>query len=317
VQNRVCKIVSRFRFFRLTSLILLSAGVLLAFTPRAITHVTAFLAAPVAIARTEVPHPQPTQTVEYRTYPTPKGIAHVLKVPTATFEVSPVVAEGVAQLEEFAQTSGAIAGVNGGFFDPVNQQTTSYIVVQGEVMADPTQNDRLMTNPEMIPYLDQILNRSEFRRYQCGEEMQYDIAAHLAPVPSGCELNASLGAGPRLLPQLSLTEEAFAEMVDGEFVRDAIGSRFPNARTAIGITETGEILFVMASQLSEAPTDSGMTLPELAELMETLGAIQAMNLDGGSSSALYYQGQTQYGRVNAEGDRIQRPVKSVLLVHER
>jgi hypothetical protein len=315
----VCKIVNR---FKLTSLILLSAGVLLAFAPRAITPVISlltdsFFMAPAAIARTEVPQPDLTQTIEYRTYSTPKGIAHVLKVPTETFEVFPVVADGVAQLEEFAQTSGAIAGVNGGFFDPVNQQTTSHIVVQGKVVADPTQNDRLMTNPEMIPYLDQILNRSEFRRYQCGQEIQYDITAHLDPVPRGCELYASLGAGPRLLPELSLTEEAFAEIVNGEFVRDAIGSRFPNARTAIGITETGEILFVMASQLSEAPTDSGMTLPELAEWMGTLGASQAMNLDGGSSSALYYQGQTQYGRVNADGDRIQRPVKSVLLVHGR
>jgi exopolysaccharide biosynthesis protein len=39
-----------------------------------------------------------------------------------------------------------------------------------------------------------------------------------------------------------------------------------------------------------------------------------MNLDGGSSAALYYGGETIYGKVNESGEAVQRPVKSALLV---
>ncbi|WP_416666352.1 phosphodiester glycosidase family protein [Egbenema bharatensis] len=263
-----------------------------------------------------------TPSVAYETYELARSTVHVLRVPTEHFVVTPAVSEELQPLEGFAQSTGAIAGVNGGFFDPANQLTTSHVVIQGEWVADPTENDRLITNPDLTTYLDRILNRSEFRQYQCGALIQYDITAHQDPIPEGCQLISSLGAGPRLLPQLTLVEEAFAEIVEGEFVRDAIGSRQPNARTAIGLTDSGEILLVMAAQQSESPTDSGMTLPELANFMGILGATAAMNLDGGSSSGLYYRGQAVqgeifYGRVNAEGDRIVRPVKSVLLVHGR
>jgi exopolysaccharide biosynthesis protein len=57
-----------------------------------------------------------------------------------------------------------------------------------------------------------------------------------------------------------------------------------------------------------------MTFTELTTFLKTLGAEQAMNLDGGSSSSFYYQGKTSYGKVDTEGYPIQRPVKSVLLV---
>jgi len=87
-----------------------------------------------------------------------------------------------------------------------------------------------------------------------------------------------------------------------------------NARSAVGITREGNILLVMAAQKPELPQNSGVSLPELAELMKSFGVEKAMNLDGGSSSALYYQGETFYGRVNRDGNRIKRPIKSVLVV---
>jgi exopolysaccharide biosynthesis protein len=39
-----------------------------------------------------------------------------------------------------------------------------------------------------------------------------------------------------------------------------------------------------------APNDAGLTLPELAELMATLGAERAINLDGGGSTSLVHDG---------------------------
>lgn len=253
-----------------------------------------------------------TYDVQYLPY----SVVHWLRMPAnMSFHVTPALAEKGDALENFA-AAGAIGAVNGGFFDPINQKTTSYVVLNGEVVADPAENERLVNNPEMLPYLDRILDRSEFRQYRCGPTIRYEIATHSEPVPVNCQLLTALGAGPRLLPQLSLVEEGFAEIIDGEWVRDALGSTQPNARTAVGITAEGDVLLVMVAQLPERPTDSGMSLPELAEFMQTLGVEAAMNLDGGSSSALYYQGQTYYGKVDRAGNPVERPVKSVLLVQD-
>lgn len=38
-------------------------------------------------------------------------------------------------------------------------------------------------------------------------------------------------------------------------------------------------------------TTSSATIPELAKVMKQAGAYQAMNLDGGASSGLYYNGR--------------------------
>jgi exopolysaccharide biosynthesis protein len=48
--------------------------------------------------------------------------------------------------------------------------------------------------------------------------------------------------------------------------------------------------------------------------MSSLGAVKAMNLDGGSSASLYYNGRAIYGRVDQAGKKIIRPIKSILSV---
>lgn len=313
---------------------LIGLGVSLLFTPysplwRVHSPVDPFVSTSSIASSPLLPSAEPV--IQYRTDSFfQRATIHSLSIPAhSKLIVVPAVATHLAPLASFVEEGGAIAGVNGGFFDPVNQKTTSYIVLQGEVVADPTQNDRLMSNPDMIPYLEQILDRAEFRQYQCAQSNQldqsdqadqtirYDIASRSEPLPEGCQLVASLGAGPRLLPELTLVEEGFADIVNGEVIRDAIGSRSPNARTAIGLTPAGEIILVMAAQRPEMPSESGVSLQELAEFMaDELNVEEAMNLDGGSSSALYYHGQTYYGRVNAAGDWVERPIKSVLLVKE-
>jgi exopolysaccharide biosynthesis protein len=70
----------------------------------------------------------------------------------------------------------------------------------------------------------------------------------------------------------------------------------------------------MVAQKPEAPTTSGMSFQALAAFMKALGVEKAMNLDGGSSSSLYYNGKTLYGKVDDKGNSVRRPVKSVLLI---
>lgn len=251
---------------------------------------------------------QPTFTRK----PLPEAELWIVTVPAnSAFKVKVAQSATTESVMQFAKQHEALAAINAGFFDPVNQKTTSYITTSaernskgtaGNTVADPMQNERLTQNPTLQPYLKQIFNRSEFRRYQCGQKVEYAISRHSASVPEGCQLMDAVGGGPRLLPELTAIAEGF---VDPQNNRDAIGSNQRNARSAIGIKPDGTILLVMAAQKPR-----GVSLLELADIMKQLGAKEALNLDGGSSSAMVYQDQVIYGKVENE----QRPVKSVLLV---
>lgn len=62
-----------------------------------------------------------------------------------------------------------------------------------------------------------------------------------------------------------------------------------NPRTAIGYKEPGHYLFVVVDGRSR--DNRGMTMVELAELMHSLGAKEAYNLDGGQSAGMWFNGE--------------------------
>ncbi len=257
------------------------------------------------------PVPQSTPHFEIRELPQAK--IYLLKIPAdLAGEVEVGLSESVASLDSFGDSPGkpaVVAVLNAGFFDPQNQRTTSFVVQSGQITADPRQNMRLMQNPDLTPYLSKILNRSELRRYRCGVTTQWAIANHNEATPSGCTIQASVGAGPQLLPRDTSVAEGFIDPATG---RDALGSQQPNARTAIALLPDGSLLWVMVAQTGRG--GSGLRLDELANFLRSQGATQALNLDGGSSSSLYFQGKTYYGKRDADDQPIQRPVKSVLIL---
>ncbi|MEO0476634.1 MAG: phosphodiester glycosidase family protein, partial [Planctomycetota bacterium] len=206
-------------------------------------------------------------------------VFHAVVIPPhSNYLVHPAIAGDLQPIADFAQANTA-AIINGGYFDPVNQKTTSFIVQDFQVVADPRFNERLVDNPDLKRYLRRIFNRAEFRRYRCDESIQYDIRLHFAAIPSNCTLIESLGGGPGLLPQDSSVAEGFIAYEHGRKIRDAIGNESLNARSAVGIRQDGTVVLVMVEQHPDKPLNSGISLPQLAEEMSNLGAIKAMNLD--------------------------------------
>jgi len=65
-----------------------------------------------------------------------------------------------------------------------------------------------------------------------------------------------------------------------------IGGR--NPRTAIGYTKDNHIILITAD--GREGSSIGMTLVELGRLMQSLGCVNAMNLDGGGSTVMYVNG---------------------------
>ena len=57
-------------------------------------------------------------------------------------------------------------------------------------------------------------------------------------------------------------------------------------RTAVGYNPAGGLLWLVVVDGRQDPRSAGMTLPELTELFEMLGVAEALNLDGGGSSAM-------------------------------
>lgn len=271
---------------------------------------------PTSGAATPPPTPTPTPaTLKYSLVRSPGAIVHVLRIPTQSeFVVRVAMAPQLQTVEQFAAKTGAVAVINGGFFDPANQKTTSPITIDGQSVAQPEANERLMGNPDVVPYLDKILNRSEFRQLRCGAKVVYDIALRQALPPAACQVEAAIGGGPQLLPTDTAAIEGFVEVQNGRLVRDALGYQRPNARSAVGILPSGDVLFVLAAQVPGQGRDSGVSLPELAAILRQQGATKAMNLDGGSSAAMYYQGELFFGQVNEAGAPVERAVKSVLWV---
>lgn len=84
----------------------------------------------------------------------------------------------------------------------------------------------------------------------------------------------------------------------------------PEPRTAVGQRENGETLLLIVEGRQVGAL--GVDLPTLARIMAELGCINATNLDGGASSALFYRG-TLMNRPN--GLAGMRPMPSALLMN--
>ena len=83
-----------------------------------------------------------------------------------------------------------------------------------------------------------------------------------------------------------LVEDGEIAVSENEEVGKAMAS---NPRTALGVTEDGHYLFVVSD--GRTSESEGLSLYEMAEFMQSLGAATAYNLDGGGSSTMYFNGE--------------------------
>lgn len=237
-----------------------------------------------------------------------KGV-YVVDVNTAECKdcIVPYITDRLDTVESVAIKNNVRVAINAGFFDPQNKQTTSYVLVNGSMVADPNNNTSLISNPGLKPYLPLILDRSEFRILSCNDGLRYDIAKHSQLVAPGCSVWHSVQAGPELLPQLRLKEEAFVVRKDGKVIKESAGALGKHARSAVGIKD-GHVLFVAVSNAA------AMTIEDLSVLMKTLGTEKALAFDGGSSTSLYVNSEDVRFVLTSAKDNSARRVKSFIFV---
>src|SRR3990170_8228 len=221
--------------------------------------------------------------------------AHVVLVDMADPQIAlrPVLGSGVIPGNEptaaAATRSDALVAINGGFFTVSTGHPLGLLVIDGKLLSTPTGRRSVFAiTADGQPVIQSFTFRGTV---ETDTGRQIPVSAVNRPPRAG---------GARLV-------------VDGEvsvpYRWESFGSGFSKRRTsrsAVGITAAGKVLLVT---VEKSRRNTGMNLFELARLMRDLGAVQAMNLDGGGSSTLVVG-----GRVVNRAEGAQRGVASMLLV---
>ncbi len=201
----------------------------------------------------------------------------------------------------FAKQSEAVVTVNGGYFSSHPNRALGLVVAHGRVLYPPysgnTVRGAVGFNSQGI-VVDWI-----------GPE---DVEDHriLSKKDGWNSCYAALGAGPVLVKRghsrVQSDEEGF------NFLQRA-------PRTAIGQTKDGRILLVVIDG-RQPDWSAGVTLGELAELFISMDALEALNLDGGGSSAMVINNEL----INRPSDNAlpglpgrERPVANVVALFEK
>lgn len=199
-------------------------------------------------------------------------VVHGVRIPaTARSRLVPRPHVTCRTVAEVGPDMGAMLGVNAGFFD-TDCQPMDLLRVDGTLHA----TNRVVTAGQ--PSLG----------------WGPDLPPRVEHVPSGADwpdAPHAVGGWPRLatggLPR-----------VEPEGASPFFQARHP--RTAVGTLPDGGLVLVVVDGRTTAST--GATLPELAEIVVGLGAVDAVNLDGGGSSTLWVQDCWPGGVANLPSD---------------
>lgn len=202
------------------------------------------------------------------------------------------VKDTLAFTSTFAEKAEAEIAVNGSFFDTRAGGSVVFMRVEGEVIAEGAPNRQLYTENGALawnkPGEPVILDRSK----NGWEEASYKNV---------------FTSGPLLIFEDSLQS----------FNNDSFNqNRHP--RTAVATTQDNRLLLLTVDGRSFR--GYGMTIPEIAEFLDNLGAKNALNFDGGGSTTMWIRGKSENNIVNYPSDNLEfdrlgeRKVSNALLL---
>jgi len=203
-------------------------------------------------------------------------IAHASQIRTAM--AARYGSTGTVMPDKLAQRANAVLAINGDFF---NYNSTGYLVRQGKLYREKPHETFDMLIIDDLGDFHIIVDPSKQK-----------VAEF-----SGTIVN-SFNFGPALV-------------VDGEIVKTTkrVNVGLEKETQRMGIGQIGPLEYIcVATEGPENKGSDGLTIPEFAQLMKDLGAVQAYNLDGGSSSAMVLDGR----KINALSSRKLRPICDIL-----
>ena len=143
--------------------------------------------------------------------------------------------------------------------------------------------------------------------YADGRVEVYDETATTAQALVDAGVWNTCSFGPALVNGGTVLQGIDDVEVDTNFGNHSIQGAQP--RTALGWIGTGHYMFVVVDGRSEGYS-RGVTMTELARIMADLGCQVAYNLDGGGSSAMYWNG----GIINRPSNGGERATSDILYI---
>jgi exopolysaccharide biosynthesis protein len=123
--------------------------------------------------------------------------------------------------------------------------------------------------------------------YTDGHVEVYDETATTADELVAAGVWNTLSFGPALVEDGEVVDGIEDVEVDTNVGNHSIQGDQP--RTAVGVVDDNHLVFVVVDGRSPGYS-AGVTMTDLAEIMQSLGATTAYNLDGGGSSTMYFDG---------------------------
>ncbi|WP_291055299.1 phosphodiester glycosidase family protein [Herbiconiux sp.] len=123
--------------------------------------------------------------------------------------------------------------------------------------------------------------------YRDGTVEVYDETATTADQLVADGVWNTLSFGPAIVEDGTIVDGIEDVEVDTNIGNHSIQGEQP--RTAVGVIDTNHLVFVVVDGRSPGYS-AGVTMTGLAEIMQSLGATTAYNLDGGGSSTMYFDG---------------------------
>ncbi len=226
---------------------------------------------------------------EYREYDTSIYVADVqvsspeyLKTALAQNAYGRNVTE---KTSEMAEDNNAILAINGDYY---GAQESGYVIRNGVIYRDTASDGQ----EDLVIYQDgsfDIIQEDEITAQELLDNGAQQV----------------LSFGPALLENSTISVSQ----------NDEVGkAKASNPRTAIGMIDDLHYVFVVSDGRTSEST--GLSLYQMAEFMQSLGAKTAYNLDGGGSSTMYFNGKV-VNNPTTNGSRIEeRSVSDIVYIGE-
>ena len=188
-----------------------------------------------------------------------------------------------AKTSSIAENANAVLAINGDYY---GARQNGYVIRNGVIYRSTASRNA----EDLVIYQDGsfgIINESQISAQELLDSGAWNV----------------LSFGPALLIDREIA------VASNEEVGRAMAS---NPRTAIGIVDELHYLFVVSDGRTSA--SEGLSLRELAQVLQDLGATTAYNLDGGGSSTMVFQGQV-VNNPTSNGKRItERSVSDIVCI---
>lgn len=189
--------------------------------------------------------------------PVPAGVRLVELDLARGFRIEPMMAENRSEGDLFPEMVTRLkphAAINGTFYDE-NKRPLGDVVIGGRLVNRGHYRNAIAVTDD---------GRVEFRRIDRG---RFDWRGY----------KAGLAAGPRLVHRGQIACDPVADGFG------AASTTLEATRSGVGLTADNRLLLVTVTRR--------VTLAEFADIMLDLGAVEALNLDGGGACGLYHDGE--------------------------